>query len=118
MRVENNLFFDMWQQVKPEIATQPLHFSCKLSVQEATFTLSCLSKEWLDEHPPEEIPRLVDVLPNGPRQHPTVRVFMAGGVPEVLEAGANIIGSCCGSTPDHTRAIRDVVADFNRRQKV
>jgi putative YjhG/YagF family dehydratase len=29
-------------------------------------------------------PRLVDVLPNGPRYHPTVRVFMAGGVPEVL----------------------------------
>lgn len=28
-------------------------------------------------------PRLVDALPNGPRQHPTVQVFMAGGVPEV-----------------------------------
>jgi dihydroxyacid dehydratase/phosphogluconate dehydratase len=26
----------------------------------------------------------VDVLPNGPRNHPTVRVFLAGGVPEVL----------------------------------
>lgn len=29
-------------------------------------------------------PRLVDALPNGPRNHPTVQVFMAGGVPEVL----------------------------------
>ena len=29
-------------------------------------------------------PRLVDVLPNGPRHHPTVRVFLAGGVPEVM----------------------------------
>jgi putative YjhG/YagF family dehydratase len=29
-------------------------------------------------------PRLVDALPNGPRQHPTVQVFMAGGVPEVM----------------------------------
>src|SRR3989441_4847277 len=27
-------------------------------------------------------PRLVDALPNGPRGHPTVQVFMAGGVPE------------------------------------
>jgi putative YjhG/YagF family dehydratase len=27
---------------------------------------------------------LVDVLPNGPQQHPTVRVFLAGGVPEVM----------------------------------
>jgi putative YjhG/YagF family dehydratase len=29
-------------------------------------------------------PRLVDVLPNGPRNHPTVHAFMAGGVPEVM----------------------------------
>jgi putative YjhG/YagF family dehydratase len=29
-------------------------------------------------------PRLVDVLPNGPRNHPTVQAFMAGGVPEVM----------------------------------
>jgi putative YjhG/YagF family dehydratase len=29
-------------------------------------------------------PRLVDALPNGPKNHPTVRVFLAGGVPEVL----------------------------------
>jgi putative YjhG/YagF family dehydratase len=31
-----------------------------------------------------EVPRLVDALPNGPRDHPTVQVFMAGGVPEVM----------------------------------
>ncbi|MCL4852525.1 MAG: YjhG/YagF family D-xylonate dehydratase [Bryobacteraceae bacterium] len=30
------------------------------------------------------IPRLVDVLPNGPRNHPTIQVFLAGGVPEVM----------------------------------
>jgi xylonate dehydratase len=30
------------------------------------------------------VPRLVDVLPNGPIGHPTVRVFLAGGVPEVM----------------------------------
>jgi putative YjhG/YagF family dehydratase len=29
-------------------------------------------------------PRLVDALPNGPRNHPTVQVFMAGGVSEVM----------------------------------
>ena len=29
-------------------------------------------------------PRLVDALPNGPRNHATVQVFMAGGVPEVM----------------------------------
>jgi xylonate dehydratase len=30
------------------------------------------------------VPRLVDALPNGPRDHPTVQVFLAGGVPEVM----------------------------------
>lgn len=28
--------------------------------------------------------RIVDVLPNGPNDHPTVRLFLAGGVPEVM----------------------------------
>ena len=31
-----------------------------------------------------EVPRLVSVLPNGPIDHPTVRAFLAGGVPEVM----------------------------------
>jgi putative YjhG/YagF family dehydratase len=30
------------------------------------------------------VPRLVDVLPNGPTDHPTVRLYLAGGVPEVM----------------------------------
>ncbi len=36
--------------------------------------------EWKDVN--RRVPRLVDALPNGP--HPTVRVFLAGGVPEVM----------------------------------
>jgi putative YjhG/YagF family dehydratase len=31
-----------------------------------------------------KVPRVVSVLPNGPVHHPTVRVFLAGGVPEVM----------------------------------
>jgi xylonate dehydratase len=38
--------------------------------------------DWIDIN--RQVPRLVDVLPNGPRYHPTVRVFLAGGVPEVM----------------------------------
>ena len=30
------------------------------------------------------VPRLVSVLPNGPYYHPTVRAYLAGGVPEVM----------------------------------
>ncbi len=31
-----------------------------------------------------QVPRLVDALPNGPVGHPTIQVFLAGGVPEVM----------------------------------
>jgi xylonate dehydratase len=37
-------------------------------------------EEWIEIN--RRVPRLVDSLPNGP--HPTVRVFLAGGVPEVM----------------------------------
>lgn len=40
----------------------------------------------------------------------------ARAVPEVLEAGAAIVGSCCGSTPDHTREIRRMVDLFAARK--
>jgi len=38
--------------------------------------------DWIEVN--RRVPRIVDVLPNGPVGHPTVRVFMAGGVPEVM----------------------------------
>ncbi len=39
-------------------------------------------EDWIDVN--RRTPRLVDALPNGPNGHPTVRVFLAGGVPEVM----------------------------------
>jgi xylonate dehydratase len=38
--------------------------------------------EWADVN--RMVPRIVDALPNGPVGHPTIRVFLAGGVPEVM----------------------------------
>jgi len=35
-------------------------------------------------HINRQVPRLVDALPNGPRNFATVQVFLAGGVPEVM----------------------------------
>ena len=32
----------------------------------------------------QRVPRIVDALPNGPANHPTVQVFLAGAVPEVM----------------------------------
>lgn len=31
-----------------------------------------------------KVSRFVDVLPNGPQFHPTIRLFLAGGVPEIM----------------------------------
>jgi 5-methyltetrahydrofolate--homocysteine methyltransferase len=42
---------------------------------------------------------------------------MVTGVVPLLEAGASIIGGCCGSTPDHIRAFRQAI-DFYRTPKV
>jgi putative YjhG/YagF family dehydratase len=39
-------------------------------------------EDWIDVN--RHTPRLVSVLPNGPVYHPTIRVFLAGGVPEVM----------------------------------
>jgi 5-methyltetrahydrofolate--homocysteine methyltransferase len=40
----------------------------------------------------------VDTFPETPE-------MMAACVPDLIAAGANIIGGCCGTTPDHIRAI-------------
>lgn len=53
-------------------------------------------------------PRLVDmqvVYDESPGE-------MSAGVLPLLEAGANIIGACCGSTPDHVRQFRTVINRF------
>jgi len=40
---------------------------------------------------------------------------MAAQVPALLAAGANIIGGCCGTTPEHIRAIADAVHRYEPR---
>ncbi len=53
-------------------------------------------------------PRLVDmkvVYDETPEQ-------MVQGLPPLLEAGANIVGACCGSTPEHIRAFRKAMDEF------
>ena len=43
---------------------------------------------------------------------------MVKGLEPLLEAGANIVGACCGSTPDHIRAFRTVMDDFLRSKEL
>ena len=40
---------------------------------------------------------------------------MVAGVVPLLQAGASIIGGCCGSTPDHIRAFRETMDQFLAR---
>ena len=46
------------------------------------------------------IPRIVgkDIV------YPDTPEHMADRMPQMVEAGANIIGGCCGTSPDHVRA--------------
>lgn len=37
---------------------------------------------------------------------------MVCGVAPLLDAGANIVGACCGSTPDHIRAFRQAMDEY------
>ena len=43
---------------------------------------------------------------------------MAGEMMPLLKAGANVVGSCCGSTPDHTRAFRKVMNEFLESRRI
>jgi 5-methyltetrahydrofolate--homocysteine methyltransferase len=40
---------------------------------------------------------------------------MAEGLPELLAAGARVVGGCCGTTPDHIRCFRAIVDGWNAR---
>ena len=54
------------------------------------------------------------LMESGPAIYRQTPAEMAAGVPELLAAGANIVGSCCGTTPEHTHAIRLAVDEFNQ----
>jgi 5-methyltetrahydrofolate--homocysteine methyltransferase len=43
---------------------------------------------------------------------------MVKGLMPLLKAGANIVGSCCGSTPDHIRAFRKVMDEFLESERI
>lgn len=49
-----------------------------------------------------------DVFPETPE-------MMAAQVETLLDAGANIVGGCCGSTPAHISAIKEVVNEYNSK---
>jgi len=48
----------------------------------------------------------VDIFPEKPNE-------MAGFVKDLVQSGAKIIGGCCGTTPDHITAIKEIVGQIN-----
>jgi putative YjhG/YagF family dehydratase len=67
------------------------------------------------------VPRLVDALPNGPVGHATVRVFLAGGVPEVmlhLRSLGLLDESCLTVTGEPLGRVLDWWAKSERRQRL
>ena len=62
----------------------------------------------LSAQPAAGIPTLL----NGRALYHTTPEYLAQYAKELLQAGVTLIGSCCGSTPAHTRAIRQVMDEF------
>lgn len=54
------------------------------------------------------LPRLV----GGKTVYPETPEFMAEKAKDLLAAGVSIVGGCCGTTPEHIRAIQKTVSDF------
>lgn len=65
------------------------------------------------------VSRFVDVLPNGPKNHPTVQLYLAGGVPEIMwhlrEMGA-IDGTCMTIIGKTWNEILDAWPTSSRRE--
>ena len=51
------------------------------------------------------------VLVDGVSTFPETPKMMATCVPALLEAGANIIGGCCGTTPAHIKAMKEKIVN-------
>lgn len=52
------------------------------------------------------------VYQNGETIFPETPEMMAERVPELIKNGANIIGGCCGTTPEHIRAIAREIQNY------
>jgi 5-methyltetrahydrofolate--homocysteine methyltransferase len=58
--------------------------------------------------------RLNAGTPNADRDYPRSPQGMADTLPKLLEAGATMIGGCCGTTPQHIEAFGKILNSWNR----
>jgi 5-methyltetrahydrofolate--homocysteine methyltransferase len=88
-------------------------FNCALGASQLTPYLQVLSDRSemaVSAHPNAGLPNAFGAYDQGPSE-------MAGQIREYLEKGlVNIVGGCCGTTPEHIAAIAALVAEFNPRK--
>lgn len=90
-------------------------FNCALGAKQLTphlETLAANSDFYISAYPNAG-------LPNAFGQYDESPEFMAEQIREYLDKGlVNIIGGCCGTTPEHIAKIASLVADYQPRQRL
>lgn len=88
-------------------------FNCALGATQLLPYLDVISREsdfLISAYPNAGLPNAMGEYDQGPNE-------MANQVKEYLDRGlVNIIGGCCGTTPDHIRAIVEVSSGFSPRK--
>lgn len=87
-------------------------FNCALGANQLTPHLEVLAKNAefnVSAHPNAGLPNAFGEYDESPEQ-------MAAQIKEFLDKGLiNIIGGCCGTTPEHIKAIADLAAEYEPR---
>jgi len=87
-------------------------FNCALGASQLVPHLEVISKKShyaISAHPNAGLPNAFGEYDESPEQ-------MAAQIKEYVEKGlVNIVGGCCGTTPEHITAIAEVVKEFNPR---
>lgn len=88
-------------------------FNCALGASQLTPYLEVLSAKTeaaVSAHPNAGLPNAFGEYDQSPEE-------MAGQITEYLEKGLiNIVGGCCGTTPEHIRALARLVKDYKPRR--
>jgi len=88
-------------------------FNCALGASQLTPYLEVLSattEAAVSAHPNAGLPNAFGEYDQSPEE-------MAGQITEYLEKGLiNIVGGCCGTTPEHIRALARLVKDYKPRR--
>ena len=89
--------------------------NCSLGPQQALEVVEQMAAATsirLSAMPNAGLPRFVD----GRLLYPSTADYFAEYTRKLVEAGANIVGGCCGTTPEHTAAMREALAgEWNTR---